>query len=232
MAKHGQRQTDRPGHIDPTKSQDMITGTYKSPETYKKQAAEHEDPGKAAPVTKAPHDHQHEGHTLKEISRLQTREPATRSGSDSNAHGPRKERAVHGSAEKRQPAGFGPEQDFDHDLHPNFLAGQNTGLEGSPGVLEGPTAYDRKEIHALLPGFKNAELRAIPLLPAGTRLEQGPTYLDLRDRARGPFHGQAGMETGSDNAYVPKKLVDYVTWNRLIGVTSPDRLDEAEGTDR
>jgi len=40
------------------------------------------------------------------------------------------------------------------------------------------------------------------------------------------------MEAGTRNYYVPKKALDYVTWNRLTGVTSPERLDEAEGTDR
>jgi len=232
MAKQGQRQYDRPGRNDPTKSQDMTTGTYKSDETYEKQAAEHEDPGKHAPVTKAPHDRQHEGHTLEQVSRLQTQEPGTRSGSDSNASGPRKERAVHGSAEHRQPKGPRPGQDYDRDLHPDFLAGQNTRLEGSPGALEGQTAYDIKKIHALLPGFKDDELRAIPILPAGTRLEQGATYIDLMHPERGPFHGQASMKAGPKTYYVPKKALDYVTWNRLTGVTNPERLDEAEGTDR
>jgi len=32
--------------------------------------------------------------------------------------------------------------------------------------------------------------------------------------------------------YIAKKLVDYVTWNRLVGVTDPARLDEANGGPR
>jgi hypothetical protein len=231
MAKSGQRQTDRPGNNNPTKSQDMTTGTVKSAETFKRQAAEHEDPGKHPPVTKAPHDSPHEGHTLEQVSRLQMREPETRSGSDSNAHGSRKERSVHGP-ESRRSAADQSGQDFDHDLHPNFLAGQNTGFAGSPGALDGATADDIKKIRTLLPGFTSAELRAIPILPTGTRLEQGATYLDLRHPDRGPFHGQASMEAGADNYYVPKKALDYVTWNRLTGVTDPERLDEAADPDR
>jgi hypothetical protein len=232
MPKRGQRQVDRPGRNNPTKSQDMTTGTVKSAETFKRQAAEHEDPGKHPSVTKAPHDGPHEGHTLEQVSRLRMQEPATRSGSDSNASGPRKERAVHGGAEKRQPEAAQSAQDFDRDLRPNFLSGQNTRFEGSPGALEGATAADVKEIRALLHDFTADELRAIPILPVGTRLEQGATYLDLMDRGYGPFHGQAGMEASADHYYVPKKALDYVTWNRLTGVTNPDRLDEAADPDQ
>jgi len=231
MPKSGQRQTDKPGRNNPTKSQDMTTGTEKSAETYRKQAAEHDDPGKAPPVTKAPHAGPHEGYTLEQVSRLRMQERETRSGSDSNAHSSRKERTVHGT-EHRQSTAAQSQQDFDRDLHPNFLAGQNIGFEGSPGALEGATADHIKKIYKLLPDFKDDELRAIPILPLGTRLEQGATYLDLSQRGLGPFHGQANMEVGPDNYYVPKKALDYVTWNRLIGVTDPERLDEAARSDR
>jgi hypothetical protein len=214
-------------------SQDIVTGTYKKQETYKEQAVHHDDPGKPPPVTKAPHDHQHEGHTLESVSRIQTELPEPRSGSDSNAHNPRKDREVHESVEKREPEGLHRDaEDFDRDLHPNFLAGQNTRFDGSPGVLKAPTAYDIKATRKLLPGFRDDELRAIPILPLGTRLEQGATYIDLKHRDRGPFVAMAGMVAGPDNYFVPKKLVDYVTWNRLIGVTSPARLDEGEGEGR
>jgi len=119
------------------------------------------------------------------------------------------------------------DRDFDRDLHPNFLAGQNTGFDGSPEGPGGMMADGIKKIYKLLPDFKDDELRAIPILPLGTRLEQGATYLDLSQRGLGPFHGQANMEVGPDNYYVPKKALDYVTWNRLVGVTDPARLDEA-----
>jgi hypothetical protein len=36
------------------------------------------------------------------------------------------------------------------------------------------------------------------------------------------------MEVGPDNWYVPKSEVDYQLWNRLIGVTSPERLGDAD----
>ncbi len=128
------------------------------------------------------------------------------------------------SAENSQSAAAQAAADFDRDLHPNALVEQNTGFEGT-------TAADIKEAGALLHDFTNDELRAIPILPVGTRLEQGATYLDLMDRGYGPFHGQANMEAGSDHYYVPKKALDYVTWNRLTGVTDPERLDEAPDSD-
>jgi hypothetical protein len=31
-----------------------------------------------------------------------------------------------------------------------------------------------------------------------------------------------------DHYYVPKKLVDYVLWNRLIGVDNPERVQQAD----
>ena len=36
------------------------------------------------------------------------------------------------------------------------------------------------------------------------------------------------MEAGPRSRYVPKDLVDYVTWNRLIGVDNPERTDDAD----
>ena len=52
MAKQGQHkgdshdQTKAKGHNNPSKSQTITTGSYKKPETYAKQAAEHKDPHK------------------------------------------------------------------------------------------------------------------------------------------------------------------------------------------
>jgi len=81
MPKSGQRQNDGPGRNNPAKSQDMTTGSEKTAETYRKQAVQHEDPGKAPPVTKAPHAGPHEGYTLEQVSRLRMQEPEARSGS-------------------------------------------------------------------------------------------------------------------------------------------------------
>ena len=72
------------------------------------------------------------------------------------------------------------------------------------------------------------------MLPVGSRLRQGGTYLDLSDPQRRPFTAMGGMIAGEDNYYVPKDNIAYTLWNRLIGVTNPDRLDigEERGTAR
>lgn len=54
MAKQGQHQNDSndpsksKGHNNPSKSVEITTGSYKKPETYAKQAAEHKANNKAA----------------------------------------------------------------------------------------------------------------------------------------------------------------------------------------
>ena len=129
----------------------------------------------------------------------------------------------------RNPQPGGERSDhWSEDLHPDFLAGQNIGLAGPRPELHGPSAFDLKEAHEALEGFSDEELRQIPILPSGSRLEQGATYLDLRDPRRAEFTAMGGQEAGRDNWYVPKKSVDYQLWNRLIGVDNPERLGQAD----
>lgn len=58
MAKQGQHHDDAhdydasKGPNKPSQSNTIVTGTYKKQETYRKQAAEHKDPGKQAQATK------------------------------------------------------------------------------------------------------------------------------------------------------------------------------------
>ena len=93
MAKKGQHkndafdQTKSPGHNNPGKSQTITTGSYKKPETYKKQAFEHKDPHKQAQAKK--NEWQPERTDLpREESRLVRARLSSisggRSGSDSN----------------------------------------------------------------------------------------------------------------------------------------------------
>jgi hypothetical protein len=69
---------------------------------------------------------------------------------------------------------------------PDAAVGQNYGLVGPhPEKEDGhPTAHDIKEIHRQLQEYTDDELRQIPVLPRGSRLEQGKTYIDLKDPAR------------------------------------------------
>jgi len=86
-----------------------------------------------------------------------------------------------------------------------------------------PNASEIKDLHSVLQDYTNAELKQIPVLLQGSRLEQGAKYIDLKDPERKEFTAKA--EAGSDNWYVPKTEVDYQLWNRLTGVQNPERLE-------
>lgn len=116
--------------------------------------------------------------------------------------------------------------EFEHDLHPEPMAGQNVGLEAPHREKSAPNAYEIKELHSVLSDYTSDELKQIVLMPYGTRLEQGAKYLDLMgDRQEFTAMGNQSAEVGQ--WIVPKTETDYVLWNKLKGVTDPDRLDEA-----
>ena len=79
-----------------------------------------------------------------------------------------------------------------------------------------------------MPGFSDDELKQITILPPGSRLEQGAVYIDLHDARREEIKARGDMEAGPQNLYVPKTEIDYQLWNRLIGVTNPERLGQAD----
>jgi hypothetical protein len=114
------------------------------------------------------------------------------------------------------------------DLNPDVLAGQNIGVLGPHPEGDAHTAYDVKDAHRRLADFRDDELKSIPILPAGSRLEQGATYVDLRATECQEFRARGDMEAGPQNWYVPKDQVDYQLWNRLIGVQNPERLGQAD----
>ncbi|HLH23039.1 MAG TPA: hypothetical protein VK066_10980 [Chloroflexota bacterium] len=118
-------------------------------------------------------------------------------------------------------------QPWESDLNPHALAGENVGVLGPHPEDDAPTAYDLKPLHGRLSQFTDDELKQIPVLPAGSRLEQGATYIDLHAADCHEFRALGNMEAGPDNWYVPKDSVGYVLWNRLLGVQNPARLDEA-----
>ena len=100
----------------------------------------------------------------------------------------------------------------------------------SEAAKDAPTAYELKALHDRLQGYSDDELKQIPVLPEGTRLEQGATYIDLRESQGREFTATGNMVAGPDNWYVPKREVDYQLWNRLIGVREPERLGQADGS--
>ncbi len=93
MARQGQHPHDAndqnvsTGRNNPSKSQDITTGSYKKPETYKEQAAKHEDPGKTGQHAKAPHVVDTRDTASHEAdSEARALDASHRSGSDSDAH--------------------------------------------------------------------------------------------------------------------------------------------------
>lgn len=115
--------------------------------------------------------------------------------------------------------------EWQQDLNPDPMAGQNTGLSSSHREKAAPTAYDIKLLHDRLPEFTDDELKQIVVLPQGTRLQQGATYLDLLHPTRQAFTAMGRMEATAETYYVPKTEVSYPLWNKLTGVENPDRLD-------
>ncbi len=83
------------------------------------------------------------------------------------------------------------------------------------------TAYDVKEIHRALSDFSDDDLKQIPIVPTGTHLEQGATYIDLAEDQVAEVKVNAGVVARPGHYYVPKNRVPYTIWNRLIGEAKP-----------
>ncbi len=122
--------------------------------------------------------------------------------------------------------------EWQRDLNPEFLAGENVGVAGPHPEKAMLTASEIKLLSRQLQDFTASELKQIPVLPEGSRLEQGAVYIDLNDPQRREFKALANMSAGPDNLYVPKTEVDYQLWNRLIGVQNPERLGQASEGER
>lgn len=114
------------------------------------------------------------------------------------------------------------------ELRPHDHAGENWGTRGPHPELMAKTAYDVKGVHDAFDGWSDDDLKQIPILPEGSRLEQGATYIDLKLFEPREFSARADMSATSDNWYVLKSSVPYPLWNRLIGVENPERLDQAD----
>jgi hypothetical protein len=117
---------------------------------------------------------------------------------------------------------------YQHDLNSDAAAGQNVDRIGPHPEKDDPlTAYDVKEAHRQLVDWTDEELKQIPLMPVGARLEPGATYVDLRDPARREFSATGDMQVPTDGLYVPKSKVDFRTWNRLLGIRTAERMGQA-----
>ncbi len=132
-------------------------------------------------------------------------------------------------SEKIGRSGDAKPDEWQQDLTPKHMAGRNVGLEGPhPEKAENiATAYDIKDLHRQMEGYTDDELKQIRVLPQGSRLEQGATYINLREPHPREFTAMGDMEVGSDDWIVPKTEVDYHLWNRLTGVEHPDIMGQA-----
>jgi hypothetical protein len=104
--------------------------------------------------------------------------------------------------------------EWNRDLNPDQLAGQNIGAATESRERALRTAYDVKPVHRALRELNDDELKQIPIVEAGKRLQQGATYLDLE---RGAFTATGEMSVGAEQTVIPKDGVHYETWNRLVG---------------
>lgn len=112
---------------------------------------------------------------------------------------------------------------WDADLEGARLAGQNIGLGAEAEASGLRRAADDKEMTRALGAFTIDELRQIAVLAPGTRLQQNGTYVDLRGAGGKPFVATGDMVVGDDQWIVPKALVPYPLWNRLLGITDSKR---------
>lgn len=131
-------------------------------------------------------------------------------------------------AQKQFTPGDQHPEEWRADLNPDPRAGQNV---SHPSELVGQrarNAYELVAMHRQIRGFTDDELRRIPVVPAGERLQQGATYVDFQDPALREFTARGDMVAGEENLYIPKSEVDYQLWNRLIGIDNPERTGDAE----
>jgi hypothetical protein len=110
--------------------------------------------------------------------------------------------------------------EYREDLNPQYAAGQNEG----PTWHQTRTAHDVKELHQRWSDLRDDELKQIPILNEGERLEQGAVYFDLRHPERGEVRARGDMSAQPGNWFVPKAQLDYRLWNLITGVGAPERL--------
>lgn len=113
---------------------------------------------------------------------------------------------------------------WQRDLNPHYLDGQNVGARSDDVRDDMRYASHIKQLTRHLDGFTLDELDQIPVLLPGARLSQGAVYVDVTDPKRPVFRAEGDMRVPRDHYLVPKSAVHYAHWNRLIGLTAPERL--------
>jgi hypothetical protein len=111
--------------------------------------------------------------------------------------------------------------EWQRDLNPNHLAGQNIGATADAEARGDRTAFNLRKQGWALGDLDDNELKQVPVLGSGERLQQGATYVDLADETRSEFMATGDMTADEGHAYAPKDRVPYEIWNRLIGEEKP-----------
>ena len=111
--------------------------------------------------------------------------------------------------------------EWQRDLNPGHMAGQNIGDPTDVGAAPERTAFHLRKAGLDLGRIDDEELKQVPVVGAGTRLQQGATYADLKQQPPHEFTARADMRALPGDAYAPKDRVPYQIWNRLIGEEKP-----------
>jgi hypothetical protein len=111
--------------------------------------------------------------------------------------------------------------EWQRDLNPNHLAGQNIGQESDQHDAPEWTAFHLRKRGHDLRGLDDNDLKQVPLLREGTRLQQGATYVNLAEDEPREFKATGNITAEAGDAYAPKDRVPYEVWNRLIGEPKP-----------
>jgi hypothetical protein len=119
---------------------------------------------------------------------------------------------------KPQTMDSGHPDEYRRDLNPDAMKGQNIGVTGVHPEKRARTAHDIKNLHARFSAWADDDLKQIPVLPEGSRLEQNATYIDLAAAHPREFTATGDMTASGGRRYVPKSEVPYELWNRLLGV--------------
>jgi hypothetical protein len=111
--------------------------------------------------------------------------------------------------------------EWQQDLNPNHLAGQNIGQESEERERTDMTAFHLRKRGYELRGLDDNDLKQVPVLAEGTRLQQGATYVNLADDEPREFKATGNVTAEAGDAYAPKDKVPHEVWNRLIGEPKP-----------
>ena len=96
-------------------------------------------------------------------------------------------------------------------------AGAHLGVASDIETRGDRTAFNLRKRGMDVGALDDEDLKLVPVLEAGARLQQGATYLDLTDPVRAEFKATGDLVAPPNRAYVPKDKVPYQIWNRLTG---------------